>query len=149
MQSIRIDVGSIRIAINDDENRVIEFNPNDVAFVENFYGLMREFEAKEQEYSKRLAEISANEDLDSNGIPKNIEENLVLVNEVCVFLREQIDKVFGEGTCQTAFGNANTIDMFEQFLVGVTPFIQKSREDKIAKYTTNRTQRRGSAKVMK
>lgn len=149
MQSIRINTESIRVAINDDESRVIEFNPNDLDFIERFYSLISDFEVKEKEYRQRLDILNQNTELDAYNIPKNMRESLVLLKEICEFMRERLDYVFGEGTSQKAFGNANTLDMFEQFLNGVTPYIQKNREEKIGKYTGNRAQRRAAAKVMK
>ncbi|MDJ0305392.1 MULTISPECIES: DUF6673 family protein [Dehalobacter] len=149
MQSLRIDTGSIRLKVNDDESRVIEFNPNDLAFVERFYGLISDFEGKEKEYMQKIDILNQNTELDSYNIPKNMGESLALLKEICEFLRERIDHVFGKGTSQAAFGNANTLDMFEQFLNGITPYIQQSRVGKVEKYTGNRAQRRAAAKVMK
>ena len=149
MQSIKINTGSVRLVINDDESKVVEFNPNDLDFIERFYGLISDFEVKEKEYQQRLDILNQNTELDSYNIPKNMKESLVLLKEICEFMRERLDYVFGEGISQKAFGNANTLDMFEQFLSGVTPFIQQSRTAKIEKYTGNRAQRRATAKVMK
>ena len=47
----------VRIAINDDPARVIEFNPDDVGFVERFYALIDNVEAKENEIKEKLEEI--------------------------------------------------------------------------------------------
>ncbi len=43
----------VRIAINDDPARVIEFNPDDVGFVERFYALIDNVEAKENEIKEK------------------------------------------------------------------------------------------------
>lgn len=149
MQSIQINTGSIRLAINDDESRVIEFNPNDLDFIDRFYGLISDFEVKEKEYQKKLDILNQNTELDSYNIPKNMGESLALLKDICGFMRGRIDHVFGDGSSQKAFGNANTLDMFEQFFNGITPFIQQSREGKIQRYTGNRAQRRAAAKVMR
>lgn len=149
MQNIKIDSGSVRLTINDDPARLVEFNPNDVGFVERFYSLMSRFEEKEKEYAARIKELSACEELDAFGIPKNMRENLALLQDACTFMREQIDFVFGAGTSMRVFGNMNTLDMFEQFLNGIVPHIQAVRTDKVVKYTGNRAQRRAAGKVMK
>lgn len=149
MQSLRIDTGSIKLAINEDPNRVIEFNPNDISFIERFYGLITDFEEKEKEYTKRLEKLGKNKEVDSLGIPKNLDEGLVILRDICDFMRGRIDHVFGEGVSQKAFGDANTLNMFEQFLDGVTPYIQNARTGKVQKYTGNRAQRRAAGKVMK
>lgn len=149
MQSIKIDSGSIRLAINDDENRIIEFNPHDVSFVENFYGLISEFEKKEIEYLERAKALDDDKEAGAYGIPQNTGKTIELIKEICAFLRDKIDSVFGEGTSQKAFGDTNTLLMFEQFLDGVTPYIQNARTGAVEKYTGNRSQRRASSRVMK
>lgn len=134
MDNLRIDAGVRRIMVNEDPARVIEFNPEDVLFVERFYALIKIFEEQEAKYQARVKELQAHEEKDQYGIPKNTEDTLQLVIEVCNFLREQIDRVFGPGTSQTAFGNTQALKMFEQFFSGIAPFIQSARVEKVAKY---------------
>lgn len=134
MDSIRIDVGVKRVAINDDPARVIEFNPNDLAFAERFYELLRDFQGKQEEYERRAKELDAHQETDEFGIPKNLREGLALLREVCEFMREKIDRLFGAGTSQKAFGGAMTLEMFDQFFTGITPFIQSAREEKMTRY---------------
>jgi len=44
MQSLQIDTGEIRLAINDDPNRVIVLRPNDAIFAEKFYKMLGNFQ---------------------------------------------------------------------------------------------------------
>lgn len=135
MESLHINTGEIRLCVNDDSSRVIAFNPTDISFAERFYGLLSEFEEKEKEYQRKVEALQKNVELDAFGIPKNFGPALALLRETSGFLREKIDNVFGAGTSQAAFGDANTLDMFEQFLNGITPFVQKAREKQVSKYT--------------
>lgn len=137
MNNISINTGEIRLTINDDEKRVIAFNPNDLEFVNNLYELLSDLEKKEKEYKNREAELDKNTGVNSYGIPINLKEKLELLKETCGYMREKIDTVFGVGTSQTVFGNANTLNMFEQFFEGITPYIEKVRSTKINKYTKN------------
>lgn len=134
MDSIRINTGVKRLVVNDDPARVIEFNPEDVLFVERFYELIKVFQQKEHEFQRRIEELKAKEEKDEYGIPLSTPESLGLVLEVCDFLRDQIDRVFGKGTSMAAFGEVQSLDMFEQFFAGVTPFIQSVRSEKVTKY---------------
>lgn len=136
MEELRIDTGGVKLKVNGDPTRVIVFNPTDISFAERFYGLLSEFEEKEKEYQQKVEALQKNTETDSLGIPKNFGPALVLLRETCGFLREKIDDVFGAGTSQAAFGDANTLDMFEQFFEGITPFVQKAREKQVSKYTT-------------
>lgn len=135
MESLRISTGGVRLCINDDPNRVISFNPEDLAFAERFYALLGDFEEKEKDYQAKAEALQQNTETDDLGIPKNFGAALALLHETCDFMREKIDGVFGAGTSQTVFGDANTLDMFEQFFTGITPFVRKSREKRVLKYT--------------
>ena len=142
MESIRINSG-VRIAINNDPDRVIEFNPSDVAFAERFYQLLRDFEVKQVEYQERGAKLNLGAELDEYGLPKKLDEALSLLREVCEFMRERIDHLFGAGTSEKAFGDSLDLDLFDQFFEGIMPFIKTERTEKIKKYT------RKHGKVMK
>jgi hypothetical protein len=91
-------------------------------------------ETKQAEYDTRIEELEKDEHYDTHGIPTNMKERLALMLEICLFMREQVDMVFGEGTSQKIFGDANTLVMFTQFFDGIAPYIKKNREDKMAKY---------------
>ena len=134
MDSIQIDTGEKRIAINDDPERVIVFNPHDVIFAEKFYRLIGEFETQLTEYQNRSNAIDAETTKDANGLPANMEARLSLLRETCGFIKSKIDYLFGEGTSQKAFGDATSLDMFSQFFDGMTPFIKTARVQKIAQY---------------
>lgn len=141
MDSIRIETGEKRIAINDDPNRVIVFNPTDVVFVERFYELLRDFELKQVEYQDRFDSLEI-EKIDDRGLPVRAGEYIALLREVCEYMRDRIDRLFGAGTSQAAFGDAMTVDMFEQFFTGITPFIQLARSNKLKKYAPARQGKR-------
>lgn len=132
--NININTGEIRLTIDDDPTRVIKFNPNDIGFAQRFYALIGNFEIKEKEYIEKAIKIDENKELDSLGIPKNTEEFLKLTREICDYVKQQIDLIFGEGTSETVFGDASTIEMFESFFNGIVPFIQQARSEKIEKY---------------
>lgn len=134
MDSVRIDTGVKRLMVNGDESRVIEFNPEDIVFVERFYGLIKGFEEKADEYAEKAKALRENNEVDSMGIPVNAPETIALVADFCNYLRGEIDKVFGEGTSEKAFGSAQTMNMFEQFFDGITPYIRGARAEKVDKY---------------
>lgn len=134
MDSIKIVTGEKRIAINDDENRVIVFNPTDIIFAEKFYKLLGDFQTKLKEYQEKSAGIEAAKETDENGIPVNLSDRIALLREVCEYMGRQIDYLFGPGTAEKVTGGALDIDIFEQFFTGITPFVQQARAEKIKKY---------------
>ena len=141
MENLNINTGEIKLMINEDPERVIEFNPDDIGFINEFYNLISEFDKKEKEYIERTEEAAKNTEVDQYGIPKNTGDTLKILKDFCEYMRTQIDCIFGEGTSDTAFGTTNTIDMFAQFFEGITPYVEKKRREKISQYT-NREQRR-------
>lgn len=145
--NLNINKGDITLTINDDPNKVISFNPEDVSFTEQFYALTQKLEDKEKEYTEKMKSLE-NSELDKYGIPKNLKKQIAVLKDICAFMRDEIDALFGDGTSDTAFGKTNTLDMFAQFFNGVTPYIKQTREDKMSKYlnNTNREQRRAALK---
>ena len=136
MQNLKIDTGEIELSINNDASRVIRFNPTDINFAERFYALVGGFEAKLSDFQARTIELDKVTDEDGNGLPANLPDRLALMREACEYMREQIDSVFGLGTSETVFGKGMSLDMFGQFFDGITPFIKKSRTEKMTQYQT-------------
>jgi hypothetical protein len=139
MDSLQIQTGEKRIAINGDESRVIVFNPSDTLFAERFYKLIGEFENRLTEYQQRGIELEADSTPNGNGMPANMGARLELIKEACEYSRESIDKVFGEGTSQIVFGDVLSLDAIQQFFSGITPFIQTTRAEKIAPYLVKKS----------
>ena len=69
MDSLRLD-GVVRLAINDDPERVITFVPDDILFAERFYALLDALKEKEVEYKGRVQELGENDAVDEYGIPE-------------------------------------------------------------------------------
>lgn len=134
--NIKIDSGEKRLTINDDPNRVVVFNPSDIIFAQKFYRLMSNFKKEMAGYRDRMVEIEANEEVDSDGLPLNAEERFDILKETCDYVRTQIDILFGEGASKTIFGDVVNLDMFSQFFIGITPYIESVRKEKVKKYVT-------------
>ncbi len=132
---IKIDDGAIELTVNDDPQRIIRFNPNDIVFAEKVYDLIRDFEIKEVEYGEKAKMLDEEIALDAYGIPINTDKKLGFLRELCEYMRAKIDDIFGAGTSTAAFGSVMSIDIFVQFFEAVTPYIQKAREQKTSKYS--------------
>ena len=94
MDSLNIAGKAVRLCIDNDERRVIEFYPTDVSFAENFYALAAEFEERQNDIKARSAAIAEG---DGSKLEKSRAE-LALTREAVAFLREGIDRPFGPGT---------------------------------------------------
>ena len=142
IQSLTIDTGEIRLLVNNDPSRVISFNPRDVLFAERLYNLIGELKDKQVELQAKQIELDKVTATDENGLPMNAGAILAMQREVNDYMRDKIDGIFGPGTCQTAFGDVSIVIPIsdtlpcaaEQFLTGVTPYIQTARSEKVKQY---------------
>jgi hypothetical protein len=143
---MQLTTGQVTIPIERDGESVgnLVFDPGDAGFVDRFYGLISEFQAKEKEYRQKAAKLDENKEVDGFGIPVNIGEGIALLKELCEYMRNQIDYIFGTGTSQLVFGDCRNPGVFEQFFEGITPYIQQARGVKISKHTAS-----GKKKAMK
>ena len=156
MDSLNIAGKAVRLCIDNDESRVIEFYPTDVSFAENFYALAAEFEERQNDIKARSAAIAEG---DGSKLEKSRAE-LALTREAFAFLREGIDRTFGPGTAQTercgqfllrpkgavnsftfgpgtaqtVFGSRDSVAMAARFFRGVTPYIRKARQGELDRY---------------
>lgn len=127
MPNLQIDTGEIHIDFERDGNVVgqITFNPKDVLFAEKFYLLVSDFNTHFDAYVKRAEKV-----VDE----ANLADSIGLVKEACLYIRSEIDKVFGEGTSQIAFGETLVLEVFPQFFEGLSPYFNQARIEKISKY---------------
>lgn len=160
MDSLQINTGEKHIPVihNGVSTGEIVFNPSDVIFAEKFYKLIGEFETKFSEYTASAKTLLAITEKDKNGFPINNDKQIELAKEVCIYLMEKVDGLFGMGTSQIVFGNAMDLgeqddagkiirnDMFSQFFMGVQPYIQRARSAKVAQYTTVASAKRNKRK---
>lgn len=128
-----INSGEKRIQINDTDNYLV-FNPSDVVFVERFYKMITDFEAKLAEYQAKGAELDKADEVNELGIPVNMQERIDYIHEVCGFMYEQINFLFGEGTSKMLFGDSESLDMLEQFFSGLAPIVKSYRQKNVKKY---------------
>ena len=142
MDELVLKSGIKRIAIKDDEGNVtgeISFNPADVAFAERFYAVYQEFQEKTKEYEAKAVELDkANELVDAEGVPVQFANGIAFAREVCEFIFEKIDELFGAGTSKTVFRDSLDFEMIGQFFEGITPFIQQARSEKTNRYISKK-----------
>ena len=141
MDSLKVKSNAKRIAINDDPNRVILFNPSDVGFAERFYKLMEEFDTKISEFQDRIKNLESDNDTGEGTMPANFGARVEVYKEVCLYFFEKIDLLFGVGTSEKVFSGEMDPDMILQFLEGIVPFIESARVEKINKYKADQSGR--------
>jgi len=147
MNSIQINTGEKRLPIIRDGKDVGElvFNPTDTLFAERFYALLGEMKKTLNDF-KAKGEALKTAERDEDGMPVNMQEHIALQKDLCDYLREKIDKTFGDGTSQKAFDEVRNLDVYVQFFDGILPFFQQARSERVAMYTTSTSAKRNRRK---
>lgn len=129
MESIKIQSGTIKLAINEDPDRIVSFNPTSVSFVEKLQSLMSEVNKKEAILSEKLK--NANEIEEDN---RRIKDTLSVYKEMLDFTSTSIDNVFGKGTSDVVLNGEDDLDLLFQFLEGASLYVQEVRSRAVQKY---------------
>lgn len=117
---LKIKTNTVRLLINEGPD-VLEFDPDDILFIEGFYLMIAEFQRKQVEYQGML------EKLEKDPASDTTPQALAAMKEVCQFAHAQIDVIFGPGTSHKLFGRTLAFSPIEQFFTGITPYIQEKR----------------------
>ena len=141
MQNLVFDEGYKEFTINGDENRVIRFNPSDVAM------LKRLNQAKEN----ILEAMKGNEDieLDEEGKPIDSLENASkIIRHIDNTIKEQINYIFNYEVADVVFGeqspmaNVNGLPLYVRFMESIKPVIEEAMKEerkksrkRVEKYT--------------
>ena len=131
MQSISFDEGYKEFAINNDENRVIRFNPKDFGILTRMEDTLSDFEALE----KKL----------KNGNEEEFTNNLREAEKV---VHEKIDSIFNANVHEIIFNHQSPISLvggeflFMRVIEALVPIVEKEvkyemqkSEKRMSKYT--------------
>lgn len=125
MEQLKIGTGKISIKIVDDdgeERGIFKFNPEDIKSARKIADLIEEYKTKSVEYAERAKLIETPED------------NVRLLDEIVDYFKTSLDGVYGAGTSTTLFGNASTLEMFDDFFSGIRPYYEKASKQRKAKF---------------
>ena len=141
MQKLSIDEGYKEFSINGDENRVIRFNPSDLAII-------KRLEEAKNKISESMA-IKDDIELDNEGKPVDSLENYSkVISHIDNVIKEQINYIFDSDVANVVFANQSPLanikgkPLYERFMESVMPEIKKAVEEeakesrkRVAKYT--------------
>ena len=141
MQKLSFDEGYKEFSINGDENRVIRFNPSDLAII-------KRLEEAKNKISESMA-IKDDIELDNEGKPVDSLENYSkVISHIDNVIKEQINYIFDSDVANVVFGNQSPLanikgkPLYERFMESVMPEIKKAVEEeakesrkRVEKYT--------------
>lgn len=127
MNELHISTGAVRLdIIRDGENvGVFKFNPKDISEAQRYSEVVTEMENKRVKYLEKAKTLDAEND---------IKAKIDFLAEYVKEMRNDIDKIYGEGTSNLAFGDTLDIDMFFDFIEGLAPYYKKASSERTAKY---------------
>ena len=141
MQKLSFDEGYKEFSINGDVNRVIRFNPSDLAII-------KRLEEAKNKISESMA-IKDDIELDNEGKPVDSLENYSkVISHIDNVIKEQINYIFDSDVANVVFGNQSPLanikgkPLYERFMESVMPEIKKAVEEeakesrkRVEKYT--------------
>ena len=141
MKDLSFDEEYKEFSINGDENRVIRFNPSDLAII-------KRLEEAKNKISESMA-IKDDIELDNEGKPVDSLENYSkVISHIDNVIKEQINYIFDSDVANVVFGNQSPLanikgkPLYERFMESVMPEIKKAVEEeakesrkRVAKYT--------------
>lgn len=126
MESINIELKSNkkRLCINGDENKVIEFNPEDMNTRRKFYNASQKIFEKQREFDIKVKALKEGD----------IESAFKLEEEAFTMMKEIIDDVFGSETTMKITDGDMDIFALCNFVVAIAPYFKEVTEKQKNKY---------------
>ena len=136
--SIRVNTGAVKIEVN-DAGECITLPFGDQQFPARYQKMLESIKEKQAESEARAKKI------DESKMPKDEKDaaGIALMLEIHQWLRDQVDGLFGEGTCKKVFGDiVPGVELYEDFFMQLKPYFEKhgkERTAKMKKYSAVRT----------
>lgn len=122
----------VKIAIDGDESKVIEFNPNDMLLRNRITEFMVNVQTKQDEMTKKAEALDAGEQPADGALPANIKDVLAFNQEVADYFIGELDDIFGKGASAKLFGERSfDPDLMASFMAYVMEKIGNVSNSKI------------------
>ncbi len=130
MESINLSIndGKKKVILNDDENKVLIFNPNDLESRRKMYSVNEKILEYDKKFKEKIKTLKEN---------KDVEKVFELEEEMHNFIKNLVDDVFGEGVADMITDKKTNPVALMNFFTAIMPYFLDKVENKRKKYTTN------------
>lgn len=95
---------TVKIAIDGDVSKVIEFNPNDMLLRNRITQFMVDMQTKQDEMTKKAEALDAESKTADGSMPSNVKDVLAFNQEIADYFMGELDDIFGKGASVKLFG---------------------------------------------
>lgn len=123
---------TVKIAIDGDESKVIEFNPNDMLLRNRITEFMVSAQTKQDEMVEKAKSLETDEDPAEGKLPSNIKDVLAFNQEIADYFIGELDDIFSAGASAKLFGERSfDPDLMASFMTYVMERINIVSQSKI------------------
>lgn len=123
---------TVKIAIDGDANKIIEFNPNDMLLRNRITQFMIDMQAKQDEMTKKAEALDAESKTAVSGLPSNIKEVLAFNQEVADYFMGELDDIFGAGASVKLFGERSfDLELMANFMAYAIDKVGETSKSKV------------------
>ena len=119
----------LRLALNGDNDKILEFDPGDVNTRRKFYNMKDSMITKQQELDSKIKQLDLKEE-------DGIQEAFKLEEDFFDYLKDLIDDIFGNGATNMICGNRKNVFVLANCIIALCPYFEKFRNDTKNKYTS-------------
>ena len=134
--NLQFDTGDISLHVQGDPSRVFTFNPTNPSLQAGFFALIKASEDKVKEYTAKAVIVDSQNLEELEVAEKEVEFML----EIDIWLREEFEKLFGEGTANIVFGKTATSAtgsngdyVFSNMMMALYPYFEKEAKARYKK----------------
>lgn len=138
MAGIRVKTGAKRIEVNDNGDYIIlDFSDN--SFPDRFFAMVDRVQKRANAAVPEAEKVEAEHEKGSEGYQRAVA---ALWRKVHEDIAEEVDGLFGSGTCKKVFGDiVPGIELYDDFFTQLGPYFEeagKERAQRMCKYSANR-----------
>lgn len=147
MENISFNDGYKEYTINNDESKIIRFNPSDFNIVDRVATAINAITDIVKDMKNQNICLNNDGTVDADSVT-DLQHAGKIVSNTDKKIREQIDFILGSPICETAFGKQSCmslvggVPLYERFLNVITPIIRKdvlaekkASQKRVEKYT--------------